>query len=228
MQNFSIVISTLSGSSIPFSGQLVGGKITYDRMASADHADESQIASVTISTPGKEDLLVSGNAWEELAANGLQERFLCLSLLDPISAGVILRMAETGVGFRTIVSCDASISCCVLSAAVDEGEIIRAAIEHGSFELDDGNYRSEGDYYCNDSTEPIGLEAALALMLERANQALEAQRAANAVQFVQRVAGLLKFGEPDEDGEPFDPSDGVDDSHCCLMDLIDEARELAV
>lgn len=45
--------------------------------------------------------------------------------------------------------------------------------------------------------------------------------------FVERVAALKKWGEPDEDGEPFEPSDGVDDSHSCLMDLIDEARGIA-
>ena len=45
--------------------------------------------------------------------------------------------------------------------------------------------------------------------------------------FVERVAALKKWDEPDEDGEPFEPSDGLDDSHSCLMDLIDEARGIA-
>ena len=45
--------------------------------------------------------------------------------------------------------------------------------------------------------------------------------------FVERVAALKKWDEPDEDGEPFEPSDGLDDSHSCLMDLIDEARVIA-
>lgn len=46
------------------------------------------------------------------------------------------------------------------------------------------------------------------------------------LEFAQKVSLLKKWGEPDEDGEPFEPSDGVDDSHSCLMDLIDEARDL--
>ncbi|MFC1337424.1 MAG: hypothetical protein G8D89_16330 [gamma proteobacterium symbiont of Clathrolucina costata] len=44
--------------------------------------------------------------------------------------------------------------------------------------------------------------------------------------FTRKVAGLKQWGEPDEEGNPFEPSDGVDDSHSCLMDLIDEAREI--
>lgn len=44
--------------------------------------------------------------------------------------------------------------------------------------------------------------------------------------FAQRISLLKKWGEPNENGEPFEPSDGVDDSHSCLMDLIDEARDL--
>lgn len=44
--------------------------------------------------------------------------------------------------------------------------------------------------------------------------------------FVERVSHLKKWGEPDEEGQPFEPSDRVDDSHSCLMDLIDEARGL--
>lgn len=44
--------------------------------------------------------------------------------------------------------------------------------------------------------------------------------------FVRRVAGLKVWGEPDPDnnGEPFRPQDGEEDSHICLMDLIEEAR----
>lgn len=44
--------------------------------------------------------------------------------------------------------------------------------------------------------------------------------------FVEKVARLKKWGEPDEIGDPFEPSDGVDDSHSCLMGLIDEARAI--
>jgi hypothetical protein len=44
--------------------------------------------------------------------------------------------------------------------------------------------------------------------------------------FVEKVSCLKKWGEMDDEGQPFEPSDGVDDSHSCLMDLIDEARGL--
>ena len=40
----------------------------------------------------------------------------------------------------------------------------------------------------------------------------------------RRLAALRKWGEPDEDEQPFNPSDGLQDSHDCLMGLIDEAR----
>ncbi len=52
--------------------------------------------------------------------------------------------------------------------------------------------------------------------------------AAKALAFVRKVAALMKWGEPDEEGDPFEPDDGVDDSHTCLMDLIDEARAIGV
>lgn len=45
--------------------------------------------------------------------------------------------------------------------------------------------------------------------------------------FVKHIASLKKWGEPDENGKPFEPSDGLDDSHSCLMDLIDEARVIS-
>lgn len=44
--------------------------------------------------------------------------------------------------------------------------------------------------------------------------------------FALSVAQLHKWGEPNEEQEAFMPSDGSDDSHGCLMDLIDEARKL--
>lgn len=54
------------------------------------------------------------------------------------------------------------------------------------------------------------------------------EEAAKALAFVRKVAELKKWGELDEEGEPFEPSDGVEDSHDCLMDLIDEARDIGV
>jgi hypothetical protein len=47
-----------------------------------------------------------------------------------------------------------------------------------------------------------------------------------AIRFVSKVANLKKRGEPDKEGKPFEPSDGIDDSHSCLMDLIDDARDI--
>lgn len=44
--------------------------------------------------------------------------------------------------------------------------------------------------------------------------------------FVERVAELKKWGEPDSEGKAFEPSDGLEDSHTCLMDLIDDARDV--
>ena len=49
-----------------------------------------------------------------------------------------------------------------------------------------------------------------------------------ALAFVEKVASLKKWGEPDpgNDDEPFEPSDGLDDSHDYLMGLIDMARDI--
>lgn len=49
-----------------------------------------------------------------------------------------------------------------------------------------------------------------------------------AIAFVKRVAALKKWGERDIAGEPFEPSDGIEDSHKCLMNLIDHARALGI
>lgn len=57
---------------------------------------------------------------------------------------------------------------------------------------------------------------------EMAENVVEQSRA-----FVKRIASLKKWGEPDENGNSFEPSDGLDDSHSCLMDLIDEARGIS-
>lgn len=51
-------------------------------------------------------------------------------------------------------------------------------------------------------------------------------RQEKAIAVLEKIATLKKWGEADENGEPFEPSDGADDSHECLMDLIDEAREI--
>lgn len=47
---------------------------------------------------------------------------------------------------------------------------------------------------------------------------------ARAVSIVTRIAALKKWGEKDEQGHPYQPSDGYEDSHLCLMNLIDNAR----
>lgn len=52
----------------------------------------------------------------------------------------------------------------------------------------------------------------------------EVARTGNIWAFVEKVAGLKLWGETDENGASFEPSDGVDDSHSCLMELIEEAR----
>lgn len=51
-------------------------------------------------------------------------------------------------------------------------------------------------------------------------------RQEKALAVLEKIAAFKKWGEPNDDGEPFEPSDGVDDSHVCLMDLIDEARAI--
>jgi hypothetical protein len=44
--------------------------------------------------------------------------------------------------------------------------------------------------------------------------------------FVENVAHLKKWGEPDENGVPFAPSENHVDSHDCLMSLVDKARAI--
>lgn len=48
---------------------------------------------------------------------------------------------------------------------------------------------------------------------------------AKLVQFIEQVAQLQKWGGGSNEMEDA-PSDGTDDSHACLMDLIDQARDI--
>jgi len=43
-------------------------------------------------------------------------------------------------------------------------------------------------------------------------------------QIVAMLANMQKFGELDETGNPSSPAEGTDDSHACLMNMIDMAR----
>lgn len=49
--------------------------------------------------------------------------------------------------------------------------------------------------------------------------------------FVDQVAALSLWSYDDKDGNPYreckPPSNGYLDSHCCLMDLIEQARSLS-
>lgn len=55
---------------------------------------------------------------------------------------------------------------------------------------------------------------------------LQAHLAAKAIAFVNSIAMMKKWGESDEEGNPFSPSGGLDDSHECLMDIIEDARRI--
>lgn len=48
----------------------------------------------------------------------------------------------------------------------------------------------------------------------------------NLVQFVEQVAEFKKWGDTAGHNETDEPSDGMEDSHSCLMDLIDQARDI--
>ncbi len=49
---------------------------------------------------------------------------------------------------------------------------------------------------------------------------------AKLVRFVEQVADLKKWGDTAGQNEMDEPSDGMEDSHTCLMDLIDQARDI--
>jgi hypothetical protein len=76
----------------------------------------------------------------------------------------------------------------------------------------------------------VGFSSAEMGNLRRAALRHDGQRPAlpleKATRFVQSIASLKQWGEPDGQGRPFEPSDGIEDSHTCLMALIEEARTL--
>jgi hypothetical protein len=66
-------------------------------------------------------------------------------------------------------------------------------------------------------------------LLEEANQNLISERN-EALQFVEQVGRLSIWSFDNNDGEAYEeceePSEGFLDSHCCLMALIEQAREI--
>jgi hypothetical protein len=70
----------------------------------------------------------------------------------------------------------------------------------------------------------VGFSSAEMGNLRRAALRHDGQRPAlpleQATRFVQSIASLKRWGEPDGQGRPFVPSDGLEDSHTCLMALI--------
>lgn len=68
--------------------------------------------------------------------------------------------------------------------------------------------------------------------LEDANRLISATQeddvgrpAGQLVKFIEQVAAFKKWGDGSNEMDD-DPSDGTDDSHACLMDLIDQARDI--
>lgn len=85
----------------------------------------------------------------------------------------------------------------------------------GSWNLPDG-----ATCYCNECS----LDAPVAEFLGEppVEPVAEPAPSASFVEFAQAIAGLQKW----EPGSPEEPSDGMEDSHVALMDLIDQARAL--
>lgn len=70
-------------------------------------------------------------------------------------------------------------------------------------------------------------------MLEDANRLISATQeddvgrlAGQLVKFIEQVAQFKKWGDTAGHNETDEPSDGMEDSHSCLMDLIDQARDI--
>lgn len=81
-----------------------------------------------------------------------------------------------------------------------------------------------------DDDEPEYLD--LLATLQDANRVLSATREDNVgrpagqlVKFIKQVAEFKKWGDGSNEMDDA-PSDGTDDSHACLMDLIDQARDI--
>lgn len=74
------------------------------------------------------------------------------------------------------------------------------------------------------------LAAALTATQEALSQAM--RHSEKAGKFVERIAGLSIWDYDKADGAPYkeceEPSDGHIDSHCCLMEAIEEARKIQV
>jgi hypothetical protein len=80
-------------------------------------------------------------------------------------------------------------------------------------------------------TEAAAAEARMAWCLREAVNYLKLSGAnlealEQALDLVERLAGLTLWDEPGPDGEFFEPTVGLEDSHSVLMDLIAEARRI--
>jgi hypothetical protein len=172
---------------------------------------------------------LTGNAWRALEEAGCVATFVQLLALDAGAAGKVVDAAENGsTVFRTIVTTsDCTLSQTVYTSTDDTDVIFDTAKSDGLWEYNEGN--PIDDVYLGggkDDIEQIGIADYLADLLRTARARAQASRHAAALRLLERIAAMKKWGEPDESGKPFEPSDGLDDSHDALMGLIDDARAL--
>ncbi|GEM_PF-4431616 len=108
--------------------------------------------------------------------------------------------------------------------------VVERGVELGTI-WDDG----EQHQLVEDIFDEVDSGRAFELKVEQATEelapspvVLAERRRTAALKFLCRVAELKVWGEPDpdNDGRPFEPIDGLEDSHGCLMELIADAREL--
>lgn len=209
-------------------GTLDGGRVAYGPITWSEKT-ESRTTHAAVQFADGTAVVMNGNAWRAFEDGEVLDQFLELLALDHAAAQAAVESAERAATvFRTLVTAAGGrLSQTVYSDTADEEQVVSLARNAGRWEFDACNAGT--DVFQAGAaalTKEIGIAEYVGDLLERARSADQQRREAQALKLVRSIAELPKWGEPDDAGEPFAPSDGLEDSHLVLMQLITEARSL--
>nr|BAO19208.1 hypothetical protein [Burkholderia sp. M701] len=220
-----------TGQAGELAGHVFRGKVTSSPLqwkAGADYVS-SETAEFRLEITGQpRAYTLSGDAYRALDEYGYVDKFILLAALSPNLASDVESVFDEGTTvFSGLVTREATESCVVYSPTGDGDDILEDAENSNTWEVNEGN-SSASPYFgsgSDEDVEEISVTEYLDALLEIAIKDLRSQASTKSLAFAQRLSLLNKWGEL-VDGKPYEPSDGLDDSHQTLMSLIEEARTI--
>lgn len=231
MLPFTAKITDSTGQVGEFTGYVSRGKVTSSSLkwkAGADYISTAT-AEFRLDIMGQPHTYsLSGDAYRAMDEYGYVDKFILLAALSPALASDVESMFDEGTTvFSGLVTREATESCVVYSPTGDGNDILADAEDSVTWELNEGN-ATESPYFgagSDEDVEEIGVTEYLDALLNTAIKDARAQAATKSLELSQRISLLHKWGEP-VDGKPYEPTDGLDDSHQTLMSLIEDARAI--